>query len=306
MAGSIGLKAIVEGLDTPLEPGQTVRVSHEDCFDSRRRMYITRVLADPTKIIAFCHNCQGTGLIVDNDMTPYRDARHNFTHKAASAPVEYNENGEVVPPRGMLPDLDDWPTYAKAWAWKNKLYTNTCLHYGIQFDPNTDRVYLPRYTTIKRDATGGPTERGVLKGYQLRAVAKGDSPKYLTCISNDSAIPWTRIREAQNNSTVAVIVEDLASGISIMESYVSLAQQPPDVLVNYGVKVDPVMMHAAARRYTTVLVWLDNDSILVQNQAKLMVRTMQLYGLNKAGVLEGHSDPKHYDAPQIISIIGRV
>jgi len=237
-------------------------------------------------------------------MTPYRDARHQFTTAQAVLPVEYNEDGRMTPPGGMLPELDDWPTYAKVWAWKNKLYEGTCMAYGIQFDPNTNRVYLPRFTTIARDEESGDTERGTLTGYQLRAVARGDSPKYLTCVSNDGTAPWTRICEARNDSSLAVIVEDLASGINIMESHLGLGQKPPDVLVNYGVKIDPVMMHSVARRYNCVLVWLDNDSVLVQNQAKLMVRTMQLYGIHKADVVEDFKDPKHYDNNEVVAIIG--
>ena len=298
----IELKTILDNLDQPLEAGQTIRLSHENCYDTRRRLYVTRVLADPTKVVSFCHNCQGSAVYTDRDNTPYRNARHMDSTTALTMPVEYDEDGTVVPPTGMLSEVEEWPTYAKTWAWKNRLYGRICKRYGIQFDPNTNRIYLPRFRTINRHRDD-PTVGHTLTGYQLRAVAKGDTPKYLTCIADDSVSQWTRIIGGLDTA-MAVIVEDLASGINIMEAYMAAGAKPPDVLVNYGVKVDPTLMYTAAKAYLTVLVWLDNDSILVKNQAKLMARTMELYGINRAIVVEDYSDPKHYDADKIGAIIG--
>ena len=97
----------------------------------------------------------------------------------------------------------------------------------------------------------------------------------------------------------AVIVEDLVSGIHVMEAMNGLAR----VYVNYGVDVDTDTLQAALSGNKPVVVWLDNDSDHVENQAKMMARTLSLIGTEPVQIVEVFSDPKHQYYEEIRSIV---
>lgn len=273
--------------------GETARVNHETCdagIDTRRRLYLTRTHADPTVIIAYCHNCQQGGRWKDGDWKEYRDKRHAnvSTHKE----VTYKE---VVPPPNMVYVPSDWPTDAMSWMYKSGLNKKFIERYGIAYDPSSNRVYLPRYDEFdwKDD------RKGELIGYQLRSV-DGQGSKYLT-VQKDGTNGWTEIYNSDFHADdYAIIVEDLVSALAIIEATTMDQSNGPNVFVNYGTKIDPVMMHRIANDYKWCVVWLDNDSTHVQNQARLMVRTIKMYS-NKimAKAILKLDDPKHYDGDVI-------
>lgn len=278
-----------------LEVGQTTHVNHEDCEageDTRRRLYLTRTIADPTKVIAFCHNCQAAGVYVDSSYMTYRD--NTFTHNWSG---HLNTEVDVVEtPTSVTFDGYEWPVYAKAWLYTNQLNYGHAMMYGIGYDANTDRVFLPRYRHMHVDKPNPPH----LIGYQLRRVRPNSKePKYLTVTDGTSRQDtwiWPKDR-----SDTAVVVEDYVSGIHIAEAFRDRLPAPT-VVVNYGVKVEPTVMHKLAGTFKQVRIWLDNDSTHVKEQATLMARTIQLYGTPCTADL-AHSDPKHYDAFTIQGIL---
>ncbi len=74
-------------------------------------------------------------------------------------------------------------------------------------------------------------------------------------------------------------------------------------LVNYGTKVNLELLYHASR-YTNTLVWLDNDSKHVIEQAKLMARTIKM--LNPNVIVKAElvcQDPKHYSPATVIDTI---
>ena len=277
-----------------LQPGETIRVDHGFNCDAgeetRQRLYLTRVLADPSKVIGYCHNCSTGGSYGDKGYAQYRDQRHDSTSKSTSRTVEV-----VEPPKGLVHPITDWPTHAQAWAYGNKMDQDDVDNYNIAYDPSTDRVYLPRYAI----AYAGAHNNIQLNGYQLRLVT-GRGPKYMTVVGEQDQ-GYTRIN-AGSDKKYCVVVEDLASGIHIANAHVS--HPPVDVVVNYGVKINALVV-ALAQQYERVQVWLDNDSQHIINQAKHYARTIAMYKGDGAlvNVVEVDSDPKHYMARNIRSIM---
>lgn len=280
-----------------LKPGETMRVDHNGCDageDTRRRLYLTRVMADPTKVIGYCHNCAEGGIISDGTYQPYRDKRHNhpFTTQIQKTVVQ-----DLQPPQHMLPRLSTWPVYAQAWAMKNKLTPPMLASYGIEYDPTSDRVYLPRYRAVDTRAKTAIVKE--LRGYQLR-LCEGKGSKYITVVGQDDK-GYTIISATPQLSTDLVIVEDYVSGIHIAEAFKNT--QPLDILVNYGVKINALAV-AEAAKYDNVVIWLDNDSHHVISQAKHYARTIELYSGREVALVDAdRSDPKHYDGDKIYSIM---
>ena len=280
-----------------LEPGQTIRINHDVCEageDTRRRLYLTRVLANPEVVLAYCHNCQQSGAHKDHAYLNYRDQKHS------TYPVEQQDTikDNVTEPEGLIHTLSEWPNDGKSWAFGNGLANDDIAAYGIAFDPNTERVYIPRWDKINRSSS---PFTGTLVGYQLRNVRKNREPKYLTVQAKD-APNWTRIVPTHDNWNYTVLVEDLVSAIHIIKATEedNNGANYPGVIVNYGTKVDPVLMHWLASDFEWVTIWLDNDNAHVIDQAKTMERTIKLYSDTiKVARVEGHSDPKHYSNYEI-------
>lgn len=270
-----------------IEPGETIRINHTDCEageDTRRRLYITRPIADPTKVIAYCHNCQQGGADGSNKYSIYRERRH------ASAAINLPPiDDNVVPPHNMVGYMKDWPVDAKSWAYSNHLVDMDAVQYGIQFDPSSDRVYIPRYDRVPN---------GKLVGYQLRRVSSLDGPKYLTAQKDDT--PSFTVIEGDIAPRYAVVVEDYVSGIHIRK-----ALHDTDVYVIYGTKIDPTVMYQLATHgYGGVTIWLDNDNDHVCEQAKAMKRTIELYNPNiKVRRIALANDPKHHSPEEIKNLL---
>lgn len=281
-----------------LAPGETMRVDHNGCDageDTRRRLYLTRVMADPTKVIGYCHNCAEGGIISERNYETFRDARHNtVTSDDVRTVVQ-----ELTPPKHMVRELKAWPTHAQVWAMNNRLTPDVLEAYDIQYDPTSDRVYLPRYTCMN---TKPRTAVNIgLKGYQLR-LCQGKGSKYITVLGqDDKGYTIVTSQGIMKLSPDLIIVEDLVSGIHIAQAY--KLTDPMDVLVNYGVKINALAV-AEAAKYENVMVWLDNDSQHVINQAQHLARTITLYSGREVAIVDAdRSDPKHYDGDKIYSIV---
>lgn len=284
-----------------LEPGGTMRVNHNDCTageDTRRRLYLTRPLSDPTRIIGYCHNCQLGGALSTGVHKNYRDHKHVSPQIGPTVLAMK----DLIKPNHMLPDYKDWPIHATAWAMKGKLSGSLCKDYGIQYDPSSNRVYLPRYLHTSMT----PPHTGDLMGYQLRNTDPYVSgPKYLTVVTDkDRGYTLLQGKVLRHNSRLAVVVvEDLVSGINVVEAFDG-APWTVDVLINYGTKVNLEALYTCAT-YAQVLVWLDNDSDHVRSQAETMTRTIALITRTISNVQADvyHSDPKGYTYEDIRKIV---
>lgn len=277
-----------------LEPGERARINHVDCEagqDTRRRLYIERSYADPTSVVYYCHNCQQGGRASNDKYQTYRDTRHHAT------PSTPQLEAVVEEPAGTIHKLDDWPTAAKIWAFNNSLTSNLCYAWGIAYDPNTNKIYIPRYDIMQH--SGG---NGELIGYQLRLI-EGRGAKYTTVQTPDSN-GWTAIAFSEDTTELrhAVIVEDYVSAIHVAEAIGANDRWDMEdwiVCVNYGTKINTHMLYYISD-CTTLDVWLDNDSQHVVNQAKHIARTAKLFGVYKAQCIDEElTDPKHYTQEEI-------
>ena len=287
-----------------LAPGDTLRVNHDFCEageDTRRRLYLTRPSADPARIIGYCHNCQTGGSLSTGQHAKYRDNKHI---QPVPTPITIQQSDMKPPPNLVIPVLE-WPTHATGWAFKNNLSAALIAQYNIGYDPSTNRVYLPRY---KHTSAAKPSGMAVnLMGYQLRNTDPAlDVPKYLTVVSDEDKgyTMMYGIVEGPTADTkpIVVIVEDLASGIRVIEAG-GKVQQTIHCLVNYGTKVNlEALFHAS--RYSNVMVWLDNDSRHVIEQAELMGRTVHLLNAHcEAGIELIRQDPKQYIEVEVVNAI---
>ncbi len=255
-----------------IQPGETLRVNHEHCpagEDTRRRLYLTRPLADPAKIAWYCHNCSEGGYKHTVRYETYRNQRHEATNS-----IVLDNTDELTEPPGLIEKLFDWPEEAITWAGENTLSNAVLNKYGIKYDPSTNRVYLPRYNTS-----------GDLDGYQLRRLF-GRGPKYITVSKQDSK-GWSMFPTGNFRDTV-VIVEDLVSAIKVREACAPIA-----VVVMHGIQTNLDALHSASF-YANGVVWLDNDSFWVKKQANVMKRTLELIANKPAYIVRKKTDPKHY------------
>lgn len=283
-----------------IEPGETLRMNHTTCEageDTRERLYVTRTLANPLVTIAYCHNCQQGGRWNDGNYKSYRDTKHR---NRANAPQRFESVAEVEIPKGLVDDLNTWPGYAQAWAISRGLGGTLCERYAIKYDPNSDRIYLPRGNFV---GNGTVSKQA---GYQLRSLGRGS--KYTT-VQREDAPNWSKVYLGDDvTPTWAVIVEDLVSAIHVVEeSKYDQDCNHPIVYVNHGTKIDPTMLYEIANECKWATVWLDNDNDHVLKQARLMKRTIALYnsGITVAKVPAEYRDPK-YHLGDIVRILDEV
>lgn len=278
-----------------LNPGETKRLNHgEACRagnEVRRRLYLTRTLADPCVVIGYCHNCAEGGKISDTQYMGYRESRHSTVQNKPMLPCNTN----LLPMlRKGIGEMELWPNYAMAWAIKGKIGQELASKYYIKFLVSEDRILLPMFTTIVLENS---RSYGDLFGIQTRSV-NGQAPKYLTNIKKDS-LGYTSIKRKETRGDRVTIVEDLISGINIMAS-----NADTDVIVNYGTKINPHVVGEASK-YNQVCVWLDNDADFIRQQAEIYSRTIKLYNdTTRVYVISQFKDPKQYTYDEITKVIG--
>lgn len=267
-----------------IEPGQTLRLNHESCpagEDTRRRLYITRPHAKPHSVVAYCHNCQSSGY---KDTESYQDYRAS-QHTQVKAVGEVKD--VVTPPEGMVENPLDWPNPALQWMFDNRLEQADVLRWGIKYDPSSNRIYLPKYRS---------TDEYEIQGYQLRKIVNDNSPKYYTVSKTDDT-GFTYVKDLL--STNFVLVEDMVSAIHLQNA------ADINIIINYGTKINIEALYTG-RNATRFVVWLDNDSAHVKNQARHMYQTFNLLKnryITKSYVVQDYSDPKHYEDEEIKGIL---
>jgi len=287
-----------------LEIGDTVRLNHDGCMagtDSRRRLYITRPVSNPESVVAYCHNCQAGGYHKTGQHSGFRRTRHENTPAVNILKVR----DHITVPPNLLEDIDDWPLLAQAWAFRGKLNKNLIKGYGIAYDPSSDRVYIPRYDWHSKH--GDTYYFGDLKGYQLRNVdASSKRPKYLTVTATDDtgfSLLKAERQPVAANWTRAVLVEDYLSGIHVIEATHDGAVVT-FVVVNYGTQINLPALHSCSLQGKAI-VWLDNDSKHVIEQAKQMTRTINMIRSQCiVQMIAGKTDPKHHTWDEINAILG--
>jgi hypothetical protein len=281
--------------------GETVRVNHTECpagQDMRRRLYITRPAGSPEIVLGYCHNCQDKGVWRSDAPSAYRQ----FDDDAVST-IQLSGD-DFAPPPNLVEDVEDWPVEATAWRIQKRVTPQDCESVCIAYDPATHRIYLPMWNRIPHGMSpdvGKPE----LIGYQLRRLTDRGA-KYLTAIKDKTRQPSTVIDPKPPDSTdvsMAILVEDLASGLALSNA-LELSGYNGPVLVNYGTKVTPEVLHRVTD-FKLGIVWLDNDSVHVVNQAHKIAKVWRMLSGALINVEDGDRDPKALDPKEIIEVVSR-
>ena len=283
-----------------LKRGDTARVNHNQCTagaDNRKRLYLTRSAGTPNLVMGYCHNCQDKGfhslrgLVAHKDFDPLDTSHHLPTC-----------NGPFEAPKNMDHTCANWPTMAQQWRISMKLEVCDCEAMGIAYDPATHRIYLPQWTEVK---DGAPTATSVLQGYQLRNLTE-HGPKYLTAHRDKRRVVSTELNNTNHDSIlnrVGILVEDLSSGIRVAKA-LRHTNIECRVIVNYGTKVSPEVLHRA-RVIDTGMVWLDNDSEHVIEQAEKIRNVWGMLSGKRTTIETKYRDPKHVALPDILNTVRR-
>lgn len=279
--------------------GESIRVSHTECpagQDNRRRLYLTKPAGSPNVVLGYCHNCQDKGVLSTKTLGNYRQ----FDAPPDSVDLLPND-GEFSAPKNLVTDTTEWPTEAIAWRIRANLDSDVCEGLGIAYDPSTHRVYLPMFDTMHYS---DKHHTQTLEGYQLRRLTDR-GPKYLTAVKDSARQPSTLLCPDEEPHTkqvkVGVLVEDLISGAAVA----SACRNTPcrvEVIVNYGTKVTPEVL-ARCTGYDKGLVWLDNDSEHVCDQAHKIARVWRMISGAYVAVEPLAKDPKNLSDLEIYDII---
>lgn len=296
----IDIEGLYINIARSLKRGATVRVNHDACpagRDTKRRLYLTCPEASPNVVLGYCHNCAGSGI--------YRRDSGTYRNDFASPEVPVKDiTGQFEIPTGMT-DSVDWPTLATNWRIAKGLSMEDCGRVGIKHDPTTNRVYIPSWETC--DPEGSDNKK--LLGFQLRKIDNNSrGPKYYTSTVDNSVTTSTSLPNFMgktNTFDIAVIVEDLASGIHIQNAATAIwPDVTVNVIVNYGTKVAVDVLNKYSN-FKRGLVWLDNDGIHIKKQAEDIARVWRMLSGSPVDVELLLSDPKHYGKEQIINILQR-
>ncbi len=267
-----------------LERGETKRYNHTNCpagTDTKRRLYLTRPIGTPGLVLAFCHNCQESGVRRQN-VGAYRDFDivNAPTHQSQSVPFDRPTNLEF--------NVSNWPTAAVHWRIGKSLSISECELATIAYDPNTHRIYLPQYD---RMTFGKPALESTLLGYQLRQLDT-PGPKYLTAVA-DGCTNVSTLLTGAGMIPIGYVVEDLASGIALNSAALGIDMNP-HITINYGTKINPEAL-ALNHNISHGIVWLDNDSEHVKEAAETMAKVWNLVTGKPSFIERMHNDPKDVD-----------
>lgn len=125
----------------------TRRINHEECGDTRRRLYITRV--SPCAVVAFCHNCQAKGYERKTLLVSRKVAEKITSNIQIPKDTTYN-----------LPDF--WKAYLYSLRFTDSLIRRMAIGYS----PSLDRLIIPLYD-----------HEGFYRGWAARSNTR--QPKWL-------------------------------------------------------------------------------------------------------------------------------
>jgi len=264
--------------------GITERYNHDKCpagRDTKRRLYLTRPAGSPGIVLAYCHNCQESG-ISRKGCYQYRDFDITLPQPMISSTIPFHI------PNNIVYQQRQWPNAAKAWRIKMHLPIHDCIKAQIGYDPTSDRMYLPIFESLQDGETYGSD----ILGYQLRRLM-GPGPKYLTASKDKNTILSTRIFTHDRCPQIGYVVEDLASGLAILRGCDG-EKHDVSVTVNYGTKIC-IESLALNKNISHGVVWLDNDSDHVIDQAQHIARVWNLVSGKQTYIEKSLGDPKSLD-----------
>lgn len=256
------------------EYGHTYRMSHAECGDTRRRLYITTNKSVGSALL-WCHNCSHWGAIYKG-LGP------------RTRPIITVDTTKPIRLEDMeLRDIN-WIAVDSGGYLSKYLSEETIRNYGIQWEANTKRLHYP-IRDINLNLIGGQLR---LPPQHVSATPMSEI-KFLTWKENENTNLQQVIQTGMAHgmmrcSETLVIVEDVLSALKIAREV-----RWADALPLLCTSMDPrTAVMIRERNYTTVLVWLDNDNAHVVKAADRIVALLSNMGIAYVGCVTNVIDPK--------------
>lgn len=261
--------------------GEQRRFNHEECNDTRQRLYVKRTT---TGFLFHCHNCgssfSGFSLYNSGVDTPSRTLQKYKEMKQLSI-INKEAQDKVYNSVSLPYDFTcDIPYKGVMWLEKYYVTEKQALTYNIGYSKILDRLILPVYN-IDREVI-------FWQGRNLGIVDK-EHPKYKNCrIPGKSIYMDSRIiNPIPDHTNTVVLVEDILSAIRVGEVI------PTWSLLGSYISSDTI---TALNEFTRIKIWLDSDKY--KTALKYAERIRQL--LNKiVTVIYTTKDPKEYTNTEI-------
>jgi hypothetical protein len=264
------------------EVGTEVRYNHEECNDSRGRLYVRRT---PYGYYYFCHNCGYKGRSRSDELTP---------QETIKAVERLQENQVVAPNEIKLPDdfITDIPDRGLAWLYKYGITDGEIGRFGFGFSRTLNRLILP----VFRDQD--------LIYWQGRALDPEQKPKYINIRAGGKGVFFQSDfltssicsgmlaggRVGREDHLVC-IVEDILSAIKVGRVTNAIA-----LLGSYI----PDSLSRILDSYDRVFVWLDSDK---RKEAIKYSQRIQVLTGKQTKVIYTEKDPKEYTDNEIRQVL---
>ena len=256
---------------------ETKRFNHNNCGDTRNRLYIT--LKSNGCYVAYCHNCGESGYS--------RVFAHYLTTSISSTEYQSVDDKYLLPTRLELitqPPVE-WCTLEQATLA------------GVKYDPKTERFIIPVADGLEINASSFKNPCGFISRRQY----KTQQPKYLTYIPKGYQ-GWMNYwnNTIVNKEVLIILVEDQISAAW-------LAHCGHYGVAMFGAKHSLEKIHEIHKHFTKeqpvrMLVWYDNDNEEVNRAARYSYEYLNLLGRN-AELCTSSFEPKHCSKEQIENII---
>lgn len=252
----------------------TFHINHPDCpagEDKRRRLYLTEEASTGT-ILAYCHNCGSAGVSKNNE-----DVTHVNKELGLSRPtVPHREPTSII-------TFDEWDNSAVfrrgPWSGDVQSYIRDFLDpvnlepYGFRQISSWQYAY-PLYITDEWNTWGG---------IQIRSL-RGGEPKYKTLLVRDfyeRSLHPPRYTFGYDSPEMCddalIIVEDAISACKIWS-----AQEVNSVAAVYGLLGSHLTngeILDISKKFSKVLIWLDNDNDVVLQEVKRISELLACLGV---------------------------
>lgn len=243
--------------------------------DHKPRLYFTRKRG---RVLGYCHHCGESASWFDSEANPFGPATaHAITHVAAPVYLNKADLGIEFNSVALLPD------------WLQRLPAPSQLMQDVYLQAPHVNVAI-----YARD--------GII-GYQQRRFARRPfapaGAKYLTYLpDNNAEYLWQMPFLFPHNGRLSGLFTDLAVVVEDPWSARRLWHHGYQCLCLYGTNVGQRTQAAMLGLNRDWVVWLDNDSDLVKEKARVLAK--QVGGR----IVDGVREPKWFDDPvQIAELI---
>lgn len=245
----------------PMSEGQTISLKHADCErgrpDWKPRLYVTR--KPMHTYVYYCHNCGEHGKVMGvRSFAPLAmpDPPYPLMHTTSESPLYLPAMLQPIG-FGVSPQI---ATYVQKYGINHSVAHS--LHLRATCD-KVPKLYIPYYAD------------GVEVLYQLRTI---DPKEVQTFTSHPQYVdPW---RYSHNVDKTIVVTEDALSAIKIMQTAPRISTWPARGCSATNALLERSLKEHYTKEEAGILIWYDNDTETVRENAREMASTLIRKGWN--------------------------